>query len=195
MAPARRRPEAAAAAGPRQDRPRASPASWCPSAAPSPTATTCSGEALHALARSGTPAAREILLSPSPSPSDRSAGNATYRRRAGDTASWTAQEQLRSAARQMLLAGALATRARAGYYGARHRRAGHARPWRTSWWAPPRANSHPHPGYLPVGTGAPPSPCASTRPSTPLVRPSTTGGPPGAPEAFDSAVRRASATS
>jgi hypothetical protein len=32
------------------------------------------------------------------------------------------EEQLRTAARQMLLAGALAPRARAGYYGARHRR-------------------------------------------------------------------------
>lgn len=36
-------------------------------------------------------------------------------------ADWTVQEQLRSAARQLLLAGALADRARAGYYGARHR--------------------------------------------------------------------------
>ena len=36
-------------------------------------------------------------------------------------AAWTVQEQLRSAARQLLLAGALADRARAGYYGARHR--------------------------------------------------------------------------
>ncbi|CAM5594010.1 hypothetical protein STENM223S_02731 [Streptomyces tendae] len=40
----------------------------------------------------------------------------------------TAEEQLRSAARQMLLAGALATRARAGYYGARHRRTAGAMP-------------------------------------------------------------------
>lgn len=37
-------------------------------------------------------------------------------------APWTVEEELRTAARQMLLAAALATRARAGYYGARHRR-------------------------------------------------------------------------
>lgn len=39
---------------------------------------------------------------------------------------WTVQEQLRSAARQLLLAGALAVRGRAGYYGARHRRGAQA---------------------------------------------------------------------
>jgi hypothetical protein len=39
-----------------------------------------------------------------------------------DTAAWSVEEQLRSAVRQVLLAGALAVRARAGYHGARHRR-------------------------------------------------------------------------
>lgn len=44
------------------------------------------------------------------------------RRGAVGAAGWTGAEQLHSAARQLLLAGALAVRARAGYHGARHRR-------------------------------------------------------------------------
>ncbi|MFF6806488.1 hypothetical protein [Streptomyces sp. NPDC012616] len=80
------------------------------------------GEALLALARSGTPSAREVLLGLAV-PSD----EIRWWRDAPDgpagAASWAVEEQLRGAARQMLLAGALATRARAGYYGARHRRA------------------------------------------------------------------------
>ncbi|MER6560890.1 hypothetical protein ABT300_24795 [Streptomyces sp. NPDC001027] len=80
------------------------------------------GEALLALSRSGTPSAREVLLGlVVPSDEIRWWRDAT----AGPAgaASWAVEEQLRGAARQMLLAGALATRARAGYYGARHRRA------------------------------------------------------------------------
>ncbi|AVV43676.1 hypothetical protein PYK79_12715 [Streptomyces sp. ID05-04B] len=80
------------------------------------------GEALLALARSGTRGAREVLLGLAV-PSD----EIRWWRDAPDgpagAASWAVEEQLRGAARQMLLAGALATRARAGYYGARHRRA------------------------------------------------------------------------
>ncbi|MGW6866051.1 hypothetical protein [Streptomyces sp. NPDC054901] len=81
-------------------------------------------EALTALSRSGLPSAREVLFGLSV-PSD----EVRWEReiipegpygRQGD-AVWTVQEQLRSAARRMLLAGALADRARAGYYGARHR--------------------------------------------------------------------------
>ncbi|CAM5719494.1 hypothetical protein SVIOM342S_07331 [Streptomyces violaceorubidus] len=68
------------------------------------------GEALHALYRSGTPAAREILLSLAV-PSDEIRWERDIPTGPGDTASWTAEEQLRSAARRMLLAGALATRA------------------------------------------------------------------------------------
>ncbi|WP_037670721.1 hypothetical protein [Streptomyces griseus] len=78
-------------------------------------------EALLALSRSGTPSAREVLVALSV-PSD----EIHWWRDAPDgpagAAPWTVEEQLRGAARQMLLAGALATRARAGYYGARHRR-------------------------------------------------------------------------
>ncbi|MEU6290158.1 hypothetical protein [Streptomyces sp. NPDC046988] len=79
------------------------------------------GEALLALSRSATPAAREILVSLAV-PSDEIRWARDVPTGPGDTASWTAEEQLRAAARRMLLAGALATRARAGYFGARHRR-------------------------------------------------------------------------
>ncbi|MEU8651055.1 hypothetical protein [Streptomyces sp. NPDC048737] len=82
------------------------------------------GEALLALERSQTPAAREVLLALAV-PSDEirwwretPSGPAE----AAGTASWAAEDRLRGAARQTLLAGALATRARAGYHGARHRR-------------------------------------------------------------------------
>ncbi|MEU6568444.1 hypothetical protein OH540_29425 [Streptomyces sp. BPPL-273] len=80
------------------------------------------GEALLALSRSGTPAAREILVSLAV-PSDEIRWTRDVPAGPGGAASWTAEEQLRAAARRMLLAGALATRARAGYFGARHRRA------------------------------------------------------------------------
>ncbi|MFI6723783.1 hypothetical protein NRF20_35985 [Streptomyces sp. R-74717] len=82
------------------------------------------GEALTALARSAAPSAREVLVSlavPSdeirwwrevPEPVAGAAG----------AASWTGAEQLHTAARQILLAGALAVRGRTGYHGARHRR-------------------------------------------------------------------------
>ncbi|MFJ3924354.1 hypothetical protein [Streptomyces sp. NPDC090022] len=81
-------------------------------------------EALTALARSGLPSAREVLFGLNvPSDEVRWAreipAGAPYGPR-GD-AGWTAQERLRSAAHRLLLAGALADRARAGYYGARHR--------------------------------------------------------------------------
>ncbi|MFJ8084594.1 hypothetical protein ACIQ6Y_28765 [Streptomyces sp. NPDC096205] len=76
------------------------------------------GEALDALARSATPSAREVLLGLSV-PSDEIRW---WRDTPGGPASWAVEEQLRAAARQMLLAAALATRARAGYHGARHRR-------------------------------------------------------------------------
>ncbi|MFD4573165.1 hypothetical protein ACFWNK_30920 [Streptomyces sp. NPDC058417] len=81
-------------------------------------------EAIQALRRSPTPAAREVLVALAV-PSDEirwwrdvPAGPAE----AAGAASWAVEEHLRGAARQMLLAGALATRARAGYHGARHRR-------------------------------------------------------------------------
>ncbi|PAZ11003.1 hypothetical protein CLM62_37700 [Streptomyces sp. SA15] len=79
------------------------------------------GEALLALSRSGTPSAREVLVSLAV-PSDEIRWWRDVPTGPAGAAPWTVEEQLRAAARQMLLAGALATRARAGYYGARHRR-------------------------------------------------------------------------
>ncbi|MFJ9817107.1 hypothetical protein ACIRU3_17845 [Streptomyces sp. NPDC101151] len=79
------------------------------------------GEALDALARSDTPAAREVLISLAV-PSDEIRWWRDTPTGPVGASAWTVDERLRSAARQMLLAAALATRARAGYYGARHRR-------------------------------------------------------------------------
>ncbi|MFF5446753.1 hypothetical protein [Streptomyces sp. NPDC012888] len=75
-------------------------------------------EALTALSRSGLPSAREVLYGLAV-PSDEVRW--TRETAAGTQATWSAQEQLRSAAHRMLLAGALADRARAGYHGARNR--------------------------------------------------------------------------
>ncbi|MBX7550103.1 hypothetical protein [Streptomyces sp. NPDC004232] len=80
------------------------------------------GEALDALARSETPGAREVLISLA-LPSDEIRWWRDAPAGPAGAAPWSADEQLRGAARQMLLAAALATRARAGYHGARHRRA------------------------------------------------------------------------
>ncbi|MER5751779.1 hypothetical protein [Streptomyces sp. NPDC002088] len=79
------------------------------------------GEALVALSRSGTPSAREVLLGLAV-PSDEIRWWRDVPTGPAGAAPWTVEEQLRAAVRQTLLAGALATRARAGYYGARHRR-------------------------------------------------------------------------
>ncbi|MFI2643690.1 hypothetical protein [Streptomyces sp. NPDC018610] len=79
------------------------------------------GEALDALARSHTPAAREVLVALTV-PSDEIHWWRDVPGGPAGAAPWTVQERLRSAARQTLLAAALATRARAGYHGARHRR-------------------------------------------------------------------------
>ncbi|MFF7858252.1 hypothetical protein [Streptomyces sp. NPDC007904] len=78
-------------------------------------------EALHALSRAATPSAREILLSLAV-PSDEIRWWRDIPAGPGGAAAWTAEERLRSAARRTLLAAALATRARAGFHGARHRR-------------------------------------------------------------------------
>ncbi|MGP4044400.1 hypothetical protein [Streptomyces sp. 2A115] len=79
------------------------------------------GEALVALSRSGSPSARDVLVGLAV-PSDEISWWRDVPTGPVGVAQWTVEEQLRSAARQMLLAGALAARARAGYYGARHRR-------------------------------------------------------------------------
>ncbi|WP_432134434.1 hypothetical protein [Streptomyces sp. bgisy154] len=79
------------------------------------------GEALDALARSTTPSAREVLVALAV-PSDEIHWWRDAPTGPAGAAPWTAEERLRAAARQTLLAGALATHARAGYHGSRHRR-------------------------------------------------------------------------
>ncbi|MBT2441446.1 hypothetical protein J7E93_15240 [Streptomyces sp. ISL-36] len=79
------------------------------------------GEALTALARSAAPSAREVLIGLTV-PSDEIRWWRDMPSGPSGTVPWSVQEQLRSAARRLLLAGALAVRGRAGYYGARHRR-------------------------------------------------------------------------
>lgn len=79
------------------------------------------GEALVALSRSGSPSAHDILIALAV-PSDEIRWWRDVPTGPVGATPWSVEERLRSAARQMLLAAALATRARAGYYGARHRR-------------------------------------------------------------------------
>lgn len=79
------------------------------------------GEALTALARSAAPSAREVLVSLAV-PSDEVRWWREVPEGPAGAASWSEQEQLRGAAHRMLVAGALAVRGPAGYYGARHRR-------------------------------------------------------------------------
>lgn len=79
------------------------------------------GEALVALSRSGLPSARDVLVGLAV-PSDEIRWQRDVPTGPAGATPWTVEEQLRKAARQMLFAGALAVRARAGYYGARHRR-------------------------------------------------------------------------
>ncbi|WP_328899271.1 hypothetical protein OHR86_04145 [Streptomyces sp. NBC_00441] len=77
-------------------------------------------EALTALARSGAPCAREILVALAV-PSDEIRWHREVPEPAAGAADWLGAEQLHGAARQILLAGALATRGAAGYHGARRR--------------------------------------------------------------------------
>ncbi|MEU4110741.1 hypothetical protein [Streptomyces sp. NPDC027717] len=86
-----------------------------------PDADDLLGEALHALHRSPAPSAREILIALAV-PSDEIRWHRdTPGGPVDGAAPWTLDERLRTAARQTLLAAALATRARTGYHGARHR--------------------------------------------------------------------------
>ncbi|NEC69989.1 hypothetical protein G3I41_36235, partial [Streptomyces sp. SID9727] len=76
------------------------------------------GEALTALARSAAPSAREILVALTV-PSDEIRWRREVPEPAVGAADWLGAVQLHSAARQILLAGALAARGPAGYHGAR----------------------------------------------------------------------------
>ncbi|MFE7749745.1 hypothetical protein [Streptomyces sp. NPDC057428] len=78
-------------------------------------------EALTALSRSADPSARDILVALTV-PSDEIRWWREVPEGTAGAADWTGADQLRTAAWQILLAGALAVRGRAGYHGARHRR-------------------------------------------------------------------------
>jgi hypothetical protein len=79
------------------------------------------GEALDALLRSGSPSARHVLIGLAV-PSDEIRWWREVPACPVGAAPWAVEDGLRTAARGMLLAGALATHARTGYHGARHRR-------------------------------------------------------------------------
>ncbi|MFJ1973536.1 hypothetical protein ACIO93_33250 [Streptomyces sp. NPDC087903] len=108
------------------------------------------GEALVALARSGTPSAREVLVGLAV-PSDEIRWWRDVPVGPVPAAPWTVEEQLRTAARQTLLAAALATRARAGYYGARYR--GSATASLESVLVGAAAGGHGLTAFVPVGSG------------------------------------------
>ncbi|MEU5593807.1 hypothetical protein [Streptomyces sp. NPDC020298] len=110
------------------------------------------GEALLALTRSGTPSAREVLVSLAV-PSDEIHWWRDAPSGPAGAAPWTVEEQLRAAARQTLLAAALATRARAGYHGARHRRPAAA--LLEHVLVGPAAPGRPLTVFVPVGTARP----------------------------------------
>ncbi|WSQ07815.1 hypothetical protein OG604_08665 [Streptomyces sp. NBC_01231] len=110
------------------------------------------GEALVALSRSGAPSAREVLVSLAV-PSDEIRWWRDAPAGPAGAVPWTVEEQLRAAARQMLLAGALATRARAGYYGARYRRTAAAS--LENVLVGSAAEGRRLTAFVPVGTGRP----------------------------------------
>ena len=110
------------------------------------------GEALLALSRSGSPSAREVLVALAV-PSDEVRWWRDVRTGPADSAPWPVEEQLRTAARQMLLAAALATRARAGYHGARHRRGAAA--LLENVLVGPAVGDGRLTAFVPVGTGRP----------------------------------------
>ncbi|WP_055492842.1 hypothetical protein [Streptomyces sp. TP-A0356] len=110
------------------------------------------GEALLALSRSGSPSARDVLVGLAV-PSDEIRWWRDVPTGPVDAAPWAVEDQLRTAARQMLLAGALATRARVGYYGARHRRPAAAALENVLVGAAPGGRRLT--AFVPVGTGRP----------------------------------------
>lgn len=142
------------------------------------------GEALLALTRSGTPSAREVLLALAV-PSDEIRWWRDVPSGPGDGAPWTVEERLRTSARAVLLAAALTTRARAGYHGARHRRAAAAS--LADVLVGPAPGGRRLTVFVPVATGRPLAVCLhqalhATREAVDYRR--ATGGM----DAFDSAV-------
>ncbi|KOX04581.1 MULTISPECIES: hypothetical protein [unclassified Streptomyces] len=110
------------------------------------------GEALDALTRNPTPAAREVLISLAV-PSDEIRWWRDTPAGPAGAAPWDADGRLRAAARQTLLAAALATRARAGYHGARHRRPAAA--LLADVLVGPAAEGRTLTAFVPVPTGRP----------------------------------------
>ncbi|MER7763353.1 hypothetical protein [Streptomyces sp. NPDC097619] len=99
---------------------RSGPSLLVPETTAFPDSGDLLGEALTALARCALPSAREVLYGLSV-PSDEVRWWRAVPPGLRAESSWAAQEHLRAAARRMLLAAALADRARTGYHGARHR--------------------------------------------------------------------------
>ncbi|MFI6286395.1 hypothetical protein ACIBCM_16830 [Streptomyces sp. NPDC051018] len=110
------------------------------------------GEALTALARSAAPSAREVLVGLTVASDEIRWWRDVPPGPAGES-SWARQEQLRSAARQLLMAGALAARGRARYHGARHRRA--ARAALEGVLVPPVPGGRALTAFVPVDSGRP----------------------------------------
>ncbi|WP_098011581.1 hypothetical protein [Streptomyces sp. sk226] len=124
-----------------------------PESAAFPDSAELMEEALAALAHSPAPSARDILVSLAV-PGD----EIRWRREVPESAAaaagasgWAEAEELRSAARQILLAGALAARGRAGYHGARHRRK--ARAALDEVLLGPGADGRALTAYLPAASG------------------------------------------
>ncbi|MET9834510.1 hypothetical protein ABZ078_35640 [Streptomyces sp. NPDC006385] len=110
------------------------------------------GEALVALSRSGLPCAREVLVGLAV-PSDEVRWWRDAPGGPAGAAPWLVEEELRAAARRTLLAAALATRARAGYHGARHRRSAAA--LLENVLVGSAAGGRGLTAFVPVGTGRP----------------------------------------
>lgn len=110
------------------------------------------GEALLALSRSAAPSARAVLVGLAV-PSDELTWTRDVPPGPAGTAAWSVEEQLRGAVRQVLLAGALAVRARAGYHGTRHRRPAAAS--LSAVLVGPAHGGRRLTAYLPAATGRP----------------------------------------
>ncbi|MBM7440864.1 hypothetical protein [Streptomyces sp. HB132] len=107
-------------------------------------------EALAALARSAVPSARDVLVALTV-PSDEIRWWRDVPGSTSGAADWAGADQLRTAARQILLAGSLAARGRAGHHGARHRRK--ARGALDGTLVGPAADGRGLTAFLPVATG------------------------------------------
>ncbi|MEU5977998.1 hypothetical protein [Streptomyces sp. NPDC047315] len=110
------------------------------------------GEALTALAHSSAPSARDVLIGLAV-PSDEVRWWRDVPQGPAGTVAWTVQEQLRTAARGLLMAGALAARGPAGYHGARHRH--QARALLEGVLVPPAPGGRSLTAFVPVATGRP----------------------------------------